>query len=236
MIEIIYLLVTTHITIICVTLFLHRGLAHRGIVFHPYLSHFMRFWLWLTTSMNTKEWVAVHRRHHRYVDESLDPHSPRIYGLWRVVFAGAFLYDAATLDRKSIVQYGSGTPDDWIEHNLYNRYSIHGILLLLVFNVLLFHGWGIVIWLAQMVWIPFWAAGIINGVGHYYGYRNYKTSDTSKNIVPWGILIGGEELHNNHHNQPASPKLSNKWWEFDLGWIWLKLLISCKLASVSFKG
>ena len=232
MAEILYLLITTHITIVCVTLYLHRGMAHRGIEFHPILSHFMRLWLWLGTGMVTKEWVAVHRKHHRYVDESLDPHSPRIYGIWRVLFGGVFLYTAATQDRQMINQYGAGTPDDWLERNLYSRYSVHGVLLLLVLNTLLFHGWGIVIWLVQMAWIPFWAAGVINGVGHWFGYRNNDTNDTSRNIVPFGFLIGGEELHNNHHDDPASPKLSQKWWEFDIGWLWLKIFTKAGLAKI----
>lgn len=232
MIEIVYLLVATHITIVSVTLFLHRGQAHRGIVFHPILSHIMRFWLWLTTGMVTKEWVAVHRKHHRYVDEPLDPHSPGIYGIWRVLFAGVLLYSDATKDQQMVKSYGAGTPNDWIEKNIYSKFPLHGVILLLVLNTWLFHGWGIVIWLIQMAWIPFWAAGVINGIGHFWGYRNYNTSDTSKNIVPFGILIGGEELHNNHHQDPASAKLSNKWWELDIGWIYLKAFSFLGLAKI----
>lgn len=232
MIEIVYLLVATHITIVSVTLFLHRGQAHRGIVFHPILSHIMRFWLWLTTGMVTKEWVAVHRKHHRYVDEPLDPHSPVIYGIWRVLFAGVLLYSDATKDPQMVKSYGAGTPNDWIEKNIYSKFPLHGVVLLLVLNTWLFHGWGIVIWLIQMAWIPFWAAGVINGIGHFWGYRNHNTSDTSKNIVPFGILIGGEELHNNHHQDPASAKLSNKWWELDIGWIYLKAFSFLGLAKI----
>lgn len=232
--EILYLLIATHITIVCVTLYLHRGMAHRGIHFSPLLSHFMRSWLWLTTGMVTKEWVAIHRKHHRYVDGPLDPHSPNIYGILRVLFGGVLLYTAATKDEKVIEQYGAGTPDDWLERNIYARYSVVGVLLLLILNTLLFHGWGIVIWLIQMAWIPFWAAGVINGIGHWFGYRNNNTMDSSRNIIPFGFLIGGEELHNNHHDDPASPKLSQKWWEFDIGWMWLKLFILFKLARINY--
>ena len=232
MIEIIWTLVVTHITIICVTLYLHRGQAHRGIEFHPILEHFMRFWLWLTTGMVTKEWVAIHRKHHRYVDGYLDPHSPRIYGILRVLFGGVLLYTAASKNTKEVNQYGVGTPNDWIENNVYTKYSNVGVLLLLILNTLLFHGWGIVIWFIQMAWIPFWAAGVINGIGHWFGYRNTNTMDFSRNIIPFGFLIGGEELHNNHHENPANPKLSSKWWEFDIGWLWLKVFSFFKLAKV----
>lgn len=232
--EILYLLIATHITIVCVTLYLHRGMAHRGIHFSPLLSHFMRLWLWLTTGMVTKEWVAIHRKHHRYVDGPLDPHSPNIYGILRVLFGGVLLYTTATKDKKVIEQYGAGTPDDWLERNIYARYSVAGVLLLLILNTFLFHGWGIVIWLIQMAWIPFWAAGVINGIGHWFGYRNNNTMDLSRNIIPFGFLIGGEELHNNHHDDPANPKLSQKWWEFDIGWMWLKLFVLFKLARISY--
>lgn len=232
MIEIIWTLVVTHITIICVTLYLHRGQAHRGIEFHPILEHFMRFWLWLTTGMVTKEWVAIHRKHHRYVDGPLDPHSPRIYGILRVLFGGVLLYSTASKNTKEVNQYGVGTPNDWIENNVYTKYSNVGVLLLLILNTLLFHGWGIVIWFIQMAWIPFWAAGVINGIGHWFGYRNTNTMDFSRNIIPFGFLIGGEELHNNHHENPANPKLSSKWWEFDIGWLWLKVFSFFKLAKV----
>lgn len=232
--EILYLLIATHITIVCVTLYLHRGMAHRGIHFSLLLSHFMRLWLWLTTGMVTKEWVAIHRKHHRYVDGPLDPHSPNIYGILRVLFGGVLLYTTATKDKKVIEQYGAGTPDDWLERNIYARYSVVGVLLLLILNTFLFHGWGIVIWLIQMAWIPFWAAGVINGIGHWFGYRNNNTMDLSRNIIPFGFLIGGEELHNNHHDDPANPKLSQKWWEFDIGWMWLKLFVLFKLARISY--
>ena len=231
MIELIYLLVCTHITIICVTLFLHRGQAHRGIEFHPILSHFMRFWLWLTTGMVTKEWVAVHRKHHQNTDKIYDPHSPHNEGLLRMLVGGAWLYAKAAEDKEMVRIYGVGTPDDWMERNVYTKYSKVGFTLLLIINTLLFNGWGIVLWLIQMAWIPFWAAGVINGVGHCIGYRNWKTKDKSTNIVPIGILIGGEELHNNHHNSPANPKLSNKWYEFDIGWMWFNIFKILRLVK-----
>jgi len=234
MIKIIYLLIATHLTIVSVTLFLHRGQAHRGIVFHPLLSHFMRFWLWLTTGMVTKEWVAIHRKHHRYSDESGDPHSPIVFGIWRVLFSGALLYSEASKDKKMVEQYGVGTPDDWIERNLYSKLPWLGIILLLHINLLCFSLWGLLLWLIQMIWIPLHAAGIINGVGHWWGYRNGITKDNSRNILPWGIWIGGEELHNNHHLDPSSVKLSRRWWEIDIGYVWLKLFIVLKLAKIKY--
>jgi stearoyl-CoA desaturase (delta-9 desaturase) len=232
MIELLYLLTATHVTIVCVTLFLHRGQAHKGIVFNPVVSHLMRFWLWFTTGMNTKEWVAIHRKHHRFTDQFNDPHSPHIYGIFNVLFKGAWLYDVASRDRTMIDQYGVGTPDDWVERNIYSKYTCHGILSLLIINTILFNGWGILIWLIQMAWIPFWAAGVINGIGHYWGYRNSSTSDRSRNIVPFGFIIGGEELHNNHHNKPSSVKLSEKWWEIDIGYLYLKILMLLGLARL----
>lgn len=228
----IYTLIVTHITIVCVTLYLHRGQAHRGIEFHPVVEHFMRFWLWLTTGMVTKEWVAIHRKHHRYTETEGDPHSPHVYGIWRVLFGGALLYKNAAKNYAMVEAYGVGTPNDWIEKNLYTKYSKLGFTLLLILNTLLFNGWGIVIWLIQMAWIPFWAAGVVNGIGHYFGYRNSDTKDKSKNIIPLGFIIGGEELHNNHHDTPASPKLSRKWFEFDIGWMWLNILIKFNLARL----
>ena len=225
-------LVMTHITIVCVTLFLHRGQAHRGIEFHPILGHFMRLWLWLTTGMVTKQWVAIHRKHHRFTDESEDPHSPIHYGIWRVLFKGAGLYHSASKDTAMIQQYGAGTPADWIENNLYSKHSRLGILLMLIIDLLLFGPWGLLVWGIQMIWIPFWAAGVINGVGHWWGYRNGETKDKSRNIVPWDIVVGGECLHNNHHLDPANPRLSRRWWEFDIGWMYIVLLHKLKLASV----
>ena len=232
MIELLYTLIATHMTIVAVTLFLHRGQAHRGITFHPLLSHAMRLWLWLTTGMVTREWVAVHRRHHRYADRLGDPHSPHVYGIWRVLFGGVLLYSEATRDQEMVAQYGVGTPDDWLERRLYSRFPLLGVILLLIFNTAVFHGWGIVIWLVQMAWIPFHAAGIINGLGHWLGYRNGNVADRSRNIVPWGIWIGGEELHNNHHLDPGSVKFSRMKWEFDLGYTWLRLFCWLRLAQI----
>jgi len=232
MTELIYTLIVTHITIVCVTLFLHRGQAHRGIEFHPVLSHFMRFWLWMTTGQITKQWVAIHRKHHRFTEQQGDPHSPHVFGIWQVLFKGAFLYHTASKDSAMIQQYGVGTPDDWIERKLYTPHSRWGIGLMLIIDLVLFGSWGMLVWGIQMIWIPFWAAGVVNGVGHWKGYRNGQTNDHSRNISPWGIVIGGEELHNNHHLDPASPKLSTKWWEFDIGWMWLTLFRSVRLAKL----
>ena len=233
MIELIYILVVTHITIICVTLYLHRGQAHRGIKFHPVLEHFMRFWLWLTTGMITKQWVAIHRKHHKDTDIEGDPHSPVIFGLHTVLFKGALLYHRASKNFATMEAYGAGTPDDWIERNVYTPHSRLGILLMLVIDLVLFGPWGLVVWGVQMIWIPFWAAGVINGLGHWFGYRNHDTNDHSTNIIPWGVIIGGEELHNNHHKNPASAKLSDQSWEFDIGWMWLTLFRNLKLARLT---
>jgi stearoyl-CoA desaturase (delta-9 desaturase) len=230
--KIIATLVMTHITIVCVTLYLHRGQAHRGITFHPILEHFIRFWLWLTTGMVTKQWVAIHRKHHRFSDEQDDPHTPHVYGIWTVLFKGAVLYHNASKDSAMIQQYGVGTPDDWIERNLYTPHSRLGILLMLVIDLLFFGPWGLLVWGIQMIWIPFWAAGVINGLAHWWGYRNGKTKDYSRNISPFGILIGGEELHNNHHLDPASAKLSRRWFEFDIGWMWFKIFEVVRLAKL----
>ena len=232
MIEIIYTAVVTHITIICVTLFLHRGQAHKGIIFHPVLGHFMRFWLWLTTGMVTKQWVAVHRKHHAFTDDRGDPHSPYVFGIWRVLTTGALLYSRAAKDINMVEQYGRGTPNDWIEHELYTPYNFLGIIIMLSIDTALFGSMGIVIWLIQMIWIPLTAAGIINGLGHWWGYRNTNTNDKSTNIFPIGIIIGGEECHNNHHAEPANPKLSRRWFEFDIGWMWFKIFETLKLAKL----
>ena len=229
---ILYTLLVTHITIACVTLYLHRSQAHRGVIFHPAVAHFMRAWLWLTTGMVTRQWVAVHRKHHRFCEQAEDPHSPVHYGIGRVLFQGALLYHAASKDKAMVDSYGAGTPDDWIERNVYTPHSRLGIGLCLVLNVIVLGGIGAIVWLVQMLWIPIWAAGVINGIGHWWGYRNGDTRDQSRNIVPIGILIGGEELHNSHHLDPASPKLSIHWWEFDIGWMYIRLLQSLKLASV----
>lgn len=230
--ELIYLLIVTHITIVCVTLFLHRGMAHRGIQFHPILSHAMRFWLWLTTGMITKQWVAVHRKHHRYSDVEGDPHSPYVFGLWKVITQGALLYHQASKDKQMVDTYGVGTPDDWVEKNVYTAHSRVGITIMLALNIVLF-GWiGILLWGIQMIWIPFWAAGIVNGIGHWMGYRNGIVNDKSRNFSPWGVIIGGEELHNNHHLSPGNPKLSRQWFEFDIGWMWIKIFEQFKLLKL----
>jgi len=232
MTELIYTLVMTHITIICVTLFLHRSQAHRSVTFAQPVEHFMRFWLWLTTGMVTKQWVAIHRKHHRFSDVEGDPHSPHVYGIMSVFFGGVKYYNRAGKDAGMIMKYGAGTPKDWIERKLYTPHSRLGITLLLLINLLCFSWWGLLIWGIQMIWIPFWAAGVINGLAHWWGYRNGETRDCSCNIIPWGIVVGGEELHNNHHLDPASSRLSRKWWEFDEGWMWIKLLSYVGLAKI----
>lgn len=232
MLEIILVLVMTHITILCVTIYLHRSQTHLAVELSPWISHPMRFWLWMSTGMLTKEWVAIHRLHHQKCEQPGDPHSPQIHGIWTVLFGGAWLYVRAKQDRKMVEQYGKGTPDDWIETNLYTRYPKLGFLSLLAIELVLF-GWiGLLMWGVQMIWVPFWAAGVINGVGHYLGYRNTDTKDCSRNIFPWGIIIGGEELHNSHHHRPASAKLSEKWWEFDVGWFWIRVFETLRLARV----
>jgi stearoyl-CoA desaturase (delta-9 desaturase) len=192
----------------------------------------MRFWLWLTTGQVTKQWVAIHRKHHRFSDQEGDPHSPHVFGIWRVLTKGAVLYHTASKDTAMVEQYGKGTPDDWIERNIYTPHSRLGILLMLVIDLLFFGPWGFIVWGVQMLWIPFWAAGVINGIGHWYGYKNGTTRDHSRNISPWGIIVGGEELHNNHHLDPASVRLSRRWFEFDIGYMWLKLFSLLGLASI----
>ena len=232
MTELLYTLIATHITIACVTLYLHRSQAHRSVVFHPAIEHFMRFWLWLTTGMVTKQWVAIHRKHHRYSDRAGDPHSPYVYGIWQVLFRGAVLYHEASKDTDMVGTYGRGTPADWLERNIYTPHNRLGIGLLLVLNCAIW-GWvGALIWLVQMACIPFWAAGVVNGLAHWWGYRNGETRDLSRNISPWGIVIGGEELHNNHHLDPASARLSRHWWEFDIGWMYICILKTLRLATV----
>lgn len=230
-----YLLVAlgfTHITIAAVTIFLHRHQAHRSLELHPIPSHFFRFWLWLTTGMITKEWTAVHRKHHARCETEEDPHSPQIFGLPKVMWEGAELYREESRNAETLEKYGRGTPDDWLEKHVYTGRSKLGIVLMFVLNVLLFGPIGITIWAVQMIWIPFFAAGIINGVGHFWGYRNFESPDAATNIVPWGILIGGEELHNNHHAFPSSAKLSAKSWEFDIGWLYIRTLEILGLAKV----
>jgi len=226
-------LLLTHVTIASVTIFLHRHQAHRALDLHPIASHFFRFWLWITTGMVTREWVAVHRKHHAKCETDADPHSPQIWGIWRVLFGGVGLYRSVAADADTLDVYGCGTSDDWLERNLYGRHSLIGLGLMLVIDVALFGlGAGLAIYAAQLVWIPFWAAGVINGIGHYLGYRNFETQDASRNIVPIGVLIGGEEFHNNHHAYCYSAKFGNKWWEFDIGWVYIKLLESFGLATI----
>jgi len=231
MIEILYTLLATHFTIVCVTLYLHRSQTHKAVIFNPVLAHIMRFWLWLTTGMTTKAWVAVHRKHHQSTDTNGDPHSPHVFGIWRLLFGGWSLYQEATKDPTFVIKYGVGTPRDRIEI-FYTRYHRHGLLLMLIIDLILFGWWGFLIWGVQMIWIPFLAAGVINGVGHYWGYRNGETQDHSRNICPIGILIGGEELHNNHHLDPANPKFTRHWWEVDIGWAYIKLLVLLRLAKL----
>src|SRR3990172_9189626 len=229
---IIVTLVFTHITIASVTIYLHRHQAHRALDLHPLVSHFFRFWLWLTTGMVTKEWAAIHRKHHAKCETAEDPHSPQVLGIRKVLREGSELYRAEAKNQETLDKYGHGTPRDWIERNLYTRHSAKGIALMFILNVLLFGPIGITIWAVQMMWIPITAAGVINGIGHYWGYRNYEAADASTNIVPWGILIGGEELHNNHHTFASSAKLSSKWWEFDIGWFYIRTLEVFGLARV----
>ena len=226
-----FVLIATHLSIVSVTLYLHRSATHRSVEFHPLISHMMRFWLWLTTGMVTREWVAVHRSHHQSTDQLNDPHSPQIWGLWTVLFSGWKLYTDRCRDHGFVARLSRDTVNDWLEQNVYSKHHRLGIMLYLVLCVLLFGAWGVAVWLVQMIWIPFFAAGIINGVGHYWGYRNYNTDDQSRNIFPIGILIGGEELHNNHHQSPASAKLSAKWYEFDIGYFYIRILEMLGLAT-----
>ena len=222
----------THVTIAAVTIYLHRHQAHRALDLHPVVSHFFRFWLWLTTGMVTKEWAAVHRKHHAKCETADDPHSPQIYGLRKVLLEGTELYRIGAGDPETLARYGHGTPNDWIERNLYTRYSMLGVATMMALNIVLFGALGLSIWGIQMLWIPVFAAGVINGLGHHSGYRNFQTDDASTNIVPWGVLIGGEELHNNHHAYASSARLSSKWYEFDIGWLYIRLMELVGLAQV----
>ncbi len=224
-------LALTHVTIVSVTLYLHRHSAHRALDLHPALAHFFRFWLWLTTGMTTKAWTAIHRKHHAKCEQAEDPHSPQIHGLRKVLWQGAELYRAEAMKPETLSRYGHGTPDDWIERHLYSRYVMLGVSLMLVIDLLLFGALGAALWAMQMAWIPFWAAGVVNGVGHYWGYRNFEAQDASTNIAPWGLVIGGEELHNNHHTYPTSAKFSVKPYEFDIGWAYIRLFAALKLAA-----
>ncbi len=223
-------LVLTHVTIASVTIFLHRHQAHRALDLHPVPSHFFRFWLWLTTGMVTKEWAAIHRKHHAKCETEEDPHSPQTRGIRKVLFEGAELYRAEASNQETLQRYGHGTPDDWLERNVYRR-SVLGVSIMMVIDLVAFGPIGLTIWAVQMAWIPVWAAGVVNGIGHFWGYRNYDCSDASRNISPWGILIGGEELHNNHHSFATSAKLSAKWYEFDIGWMYIRMLEIVGLAK-----
>ena len=225
-------MVLTHITIASVTIYLHRHSAHRALDLHPVVSHFFRFWLWLTTGQVTKEWTAIHRKHHAKCEQADDPHSPHVHGIKTVLFTGAELYRKESKNLDTLQRFGHGTPDDWMERNLYSRFSWQGVALMLIINLALFGALGLTVWAVQMMWIPITAAGIINGAAHYWGYRNFEAPDASTNISPWGILIGGEELHNNHHTYPTSAKLSVKPYEFDLGWFYIRILETCGLATV----
>ena len=225
-------LAMTHITMISVTIYLHRHQAHRALDLHPIPAHFFRFWLWLTTGQVTKEWTAVHRKHHAKCEQAEDPHSPHVYGIKKVLLEGAELYRIESKNMETMARYGHGTPDDWIERNLYTRFSWQGIGLMLVINLALFGAAGLSVWAVQMAWTPIMAAGIINGAGHYWGYRNFEAPDASTNVSPWGIVIAGEELHNNHHTYPTSAKLSVKPYEFDIGWMYITLLKTAGLATV----
>ncbi len=227
-----YLLVVTQITIFTVTLYLHRSQAHRGVDFHPALAHFFRFWSWLTTSMITREWAAIHRKHHAKCETPEDPHSPMHKGIGNVLWKGGDMYREARNDRASIEYYGKGCPDDWIERRLYTAHADWGPILMLLVSIVLFGAKGVAAWAIQMAWIPFWAAGVINGLGHWWGYRNFETTDTATNLSPWGVWIGGEELHNNHHAFPSSARFSMRKWEFDIGWAAIKLLEKVRLAKV----
>ena len=225
-------LVLTHITIAAVTIYLHRHSAHRALDLHPLVSHFFRCWLWLTTGMLTREWTAIHRKHHARCETEDDPHSPQVLGIKKVMWQGADLYKLEATNAETLEKFGQGTPDDWVERNVYTRHAVLGISLMMIIDFALFGFIGITVWAVQMMWIPFFAAGIINGVGHYWGYRNFQPEDASRNIVPWGIIIGGEELHNNHHAYVTSARLSSKWWEFDIGWMYIRVMETLGLAHV----
>ncbi|WP_309684302.1 fatty acid desaturase [Polaromonas sp.] len=229
---VLYTLVTTHITIASVTIYLHRHQAHRAMDLHALPAHFFRFWLWLGTGQVTKEWVSIHRKHHAKCETAEDPHSPQAHGIKTVFWKGAELYRAESKNMETMVKYGHGTPSDWIERNLYTRYSWQGVGLMLILNLALFGAAGLAVWAVQMAWIPVTAAGIINGIGHYWGYRNFEAPDASTNISPWGIMIGGEELHNNHHTYPTSAKFSVKPYEFDIGWVYIRAMEKVGLATV----
>jgi len=222
----------THVTIAGVTIYLHRCQAHRALDLHPVASHFFRFWLWMTTGMLTGQWAAIHRKHHAKCETEEDPHSPQTRGIWKVLLEGAELYRTEAKNEETMRKFSHGTPNDWIERNVYTRYPILGISIMMVIDVALFGIVGLSVWAVQMIWIPFWAAGVVNGLAHFWGYRNFNSADASTNIFPLGILIGGEELHNNHHTFATSAKLSSKWYEFDIGWMYIRLMSMVGLAKV----
>ena len=224
-------LVLTHITIVSVTLYLHRHSAHRALDLHPAVQHFFRFWLWMTTGMTTKAWTAIHRKHHAKCEQAEDPHSPQTHGLKKVMWQGAELYRAEARNPDTLSRYGHGTPSDWMERHVYERHSVLGVSLMLIIDMALFGALGAALWAVQMAWIPFWAAGVINGVGHFWGYRNFEAQDASTNVSPWGLIVGGEELHNNHHTYPTSAKFSVKPYEFDIGWMYITVLNKLGLAQ-----
>ncbi len=229
---VLFTLALTHVTMISVTVFLHRHQAHRALDLHPIASHFFRLWLWLTTGQVTKEWAAIHRKHHAKCEQADDPHSPHVYGIKTVLLQGAELYRAESKNKETMARFGHGTPDDWIERNVYTRFSWQGVGLMMIVDLSLFGVAGLAVWAVQMAWTPIMAAGIINGAAHFWGYRNFEAPDASTNISPWGILIAGEELHNNHHTYPTSAKLSVKPYEFDIGWMYISLLQMAGLAKV----
>ncbi|MGB2247508.1 MAG: DesA family fatty acid desaturase [Alcanivorax sediminis] len=225
-------LAMTHATIVSVTVYLHRYSAHRALELSPILKHFFRLWLWLSTGQNTLEWTAIHRKHHAKCETEDDPHSPQVKGIKKVLREGAELYREEADNKETLQKYGAGCPDDWLERNVYSRFPMGGVAIMAVIDLMLFGVYGITIWAIQMMWIPVFAAGVINGIGHYWGYRNFECADASRNISPWGILIGGEELHNNHHTYPNSAKLSVRRFEFDAGWAWIRLFETVGLAKV----
>lgn len=225
-------LAMTHVTIAAVTIYLHRSQAHRGLDLHPIVSHFFRFWLWLSTGMLTREWVAIHRKHHAKCEREGDPHSPIIYGIEKVMWQGAELYREEALNEETLKRYSHGTPDDWMERHVYSAHPSLGIFIMMAIDIALFGAFGLCVWAVQMAWIPFWAAGVVNGLGHYVGYRNFSSPDSSTNLIPIGILIGGEELHNNHHAYGTSAKFSSKWYEFDIGWMYIRIMQAVGLAKV----
>jgi stearoyl-CoA desaturase (delta-9 desaturase) len=233
-VPVLFVVVLGHITNICTTLYLHRGETHGGVTFHPVVAHAMRFWLWLTSGVVTREWVAVHRKHHAHADREGDPHSPAVVGLPGIVFAGLFFYQKAANDPETIEKYGKGCPDDWVERNIYARRRSRGIQLMLLLDLYLFGLVpGLLVWLGMVIWVPI-MGNIINGLGHAIGYRNFTTRDVSHNLYPWGIWILGEELHNNHHADPRSAKFKARWWEFDIGWMYIRLLSALRLAKVVY--